>query len=80
MWPKLKLPHHGYIGILIMGIGLYLETLTWDASGNFQNPIPFLDVISWVVAFAGFGLWLSDFIEHFIKKEKHTSDLDRIEK
>lgn len=75
---KLKIPdglHHGYIGILIMGIGLYLETLTWDSAGNFKNLFPFQDVWSWVLAGAGLFLWFSDFIEHFISKEKHTEDL-----
>ncbi len=58
-----------------MMIGLFLEIQTWDEYGTFHNPVPFLDVFSWVIAFAGLGLWLSDFVEHFIKKEKHEEDL-----
>jgi len=74
----MKLPvylHHGYIGLVLMGIGLWLETKTWDAAGNFRNLFPFQDVFSWVIVGAGTMLFYSDFIEHYIWKEKHTEDL-----
>lgn len=75
---KMTLPanlHHGYIGAMLMMTGLYLEVQTWDNQGNFRNLFPFQDVFSWVIAFAGFGLFLSDLVEHFIQKEKHGEDL-----
>ncbi len=68
--------HHGYIGSIIMMIGLWSEIQTWDDNGQFRNLFPFQDVFSWIIAFAGLGLFMSDLLEHFITREKHTDELN----
>jgi hypothetical protein len=67
--------HHGYIGTALMSFGLWLEIQTWSTNGEFHNLFPFQDVFAWIIAFAGLGLFASDFLEHWITKEKHTEDL-----
>ena len=70
--------HHGYLGLILMGIGLFLEVNAWDANGNYRTLIPFQDVFGWIFAGAGIGLFASDLLEHFITKEKHSGEIDQI--
>jgi hypothetical protein len=72
--------HHGYLGLILAGIGLFLEVNTWDAQGNYRTIIPFQDVFGWLFAGAGIGLFGSDLLEHFISKEKHSGEMDKITK
>ena len=86
--------HHGYIGLVLaviglifMGVGLSMEINTWDAQGNYATQMLFQDVWGWVVMAFGLclifiglgGLFVSDLLEHFIMKEKHSGEIDKIE-
>ena len=91
--PAWMIIHHGYIGIIIvfiglllMGEGLSLVIATWNDAGIFETQWAFQDVIGYSLGIfglllvgAGCSLYYSDLTEHWSTKEKHGSEFPKLE-